>query len=141
MSEMLTIAGSRVEADARSASYRRLYATILVIQAIIAAVAFVYPEWACRLLGIPLAASAVPWPRLAATFLLALVAFQVPGYLDPIYNRSLNVLGILSRCSTALVLVLLGGGFYWLAAFDLVCAILLFLSYQSLIKAEVMTRP
>src|SRR5207253_2730972 len=81
MSEMLTIAGSRVEADARSASYRRLYATILVIQAIIAAVAFVYPEWACRLLGIPLAASAVPWPRLAATFLLALVAFQVPGYL------------------------------------------------------------
>jgi hypothetical protein len=73
--------------------------------------------------------------------LLVAAALYVPGYIDPLYVRTPNVVCILSRFALAILFFSMGGNFRWLAFYEVVVGVALGLSYQRLMGAELMSRP
>ena len=67
--------------------------------------------------------------------------FQVPGFLEPIHNRTPNIIGILGRVGMTVLYIILWGPFLWLAVFDGGFAILLYVTFRRAILAELQTRP
>ncbi len=141
MTDSLSIGWTRSEADKALKTHRRLYGFNLVLQSLIAVVALIWPAALLGLVGLDHPDAVIDWARVWAAMVLMASALQVPGYLDPIHNRIPNVVGVLGRGGMAVLFLSLGGGFLWLAAFDGVFAVALYVTYRRLVIAELQTRP
>jgi hypothetical protein len=141
MTDMLSIGGARAAAAGARQRFRRLYAVSLALHGLIAAAGVLFPVWIVGLIGMQPSADAVPWIRVWGGLVLVTSLFQVPGLLDPIDGRIVVIIGIVGRFAMALLFLFLGGAFLWLAALDGLFGIVLLVTFQRLIVAEIMTRP
>ena len=141
MTDSLSLGWTQAQADKARSSYRRLLGINLAIQALAALAVLVWASDLLALIHLPASGATADWARAWAVMLLLVSAFQVPGWQQPVFNRLPNIIGILGRAAMAVVFLLLGGGFLWLALFDAVFAVVLYLSYRGLIIAELQTRP
>jgi hypothetical protein len=130
---------TRTAAAHRRTTYRRLLGAHLIIQLALGIAMLAAPLWFSHVLAIP--APSASFVRLWGLMLLLLTALYAPGWLDPIYTRWPNVVGIAGRCATALLYLILGSGFLWFALFDGGFAVALAWAYTQAIRAELMTRP
>lgn len=142
MTYSLSIGGSRAIADARRKRFRLLYGFNLALQTVIACATIAFPHWMGTWVGMDVPEGiAANWARVwAATWVVASL-FQVPGYLNPIDGRVCVMIGLIGRALMVALYLAIGGAFLWLALFDGAFALLILLSFQSMIKAEIMCRP
>jgi hypothetical protein len=140
MDQTLSIGWTRAAADARCTAFRRVLGVNLAVQVIVGVTAVTAPRFLCEVLGLG-DPSPAGWVRAWGWMVLAATALYVPGLRDPTRARWPNVVGILSRYGIGLLFLAMGGGFLWLAAFDLAFAIALSVLYLQLLKAELMSRP
>ena len=141
MTDSLSIGWTRAEAAKALKSHRRLYGINLALQSAVAVIVLIWPSAMLDLVNLPAPDAATDWARVWALMVLLASAFQIPGYLDPIYNRLPNVIGIVGRAVMAILYLLLGGGFLWLALFDGAFAVALYVTYRRTVIAELQTRP
>ena len=141
MTDSLSIGWTRAEADRALKTYRRLYGFNLALQSLGALAVLIWPAALLDLVNLPTPEAATDWARIWAMMVLLASAFQIPGYLDPVFNRLPNVIGIIGRAAMAILYLLLGGGFLWLALFDGVFAVALYILFRRLVIAELQTRP
>jgi hypothetical protein len=136
----LRIGWTRAQSDSRRGTYRRLLGFNLLLQAAIGLAALAAPVWVAQTLGLPEPLPA-GWVRIAGLLLLVVTVLYLPGWIEPVHARWPNMVGIAARAGTALLYLLLGSGFLWLAAFDALFAVLLAVSYTRLLRAELMSLP
>ena len=139
MTDALRIGWTRRQCGLAADAYRRLLMLNLVVQAVLGLVALAIPDVLSWLLGI--AAGSTGWMRAWGFWQLAMVLFYVPGWFDPANKRWPNMLGVALRLASAVLFLILGGGFLWLALLDAVCALALAAAYWRLLRAELMSRP
>jgi hypothetical protein len=130
---------ARSEAAHRLAVYRGLLACNLVLQTALGIVMLVTPLWISTIVAAP--PSAIAIVRVWGLMLLFLVVLYFAGWFDPIFTRWPNIVGIVARGASALLYLMLGGGFLWFALYDGVFAGALLWGYSQAIRAELMTRP
>src|SRR5262245_62045845 len=138
--QTLSLSWTRHDADARTGTYRRSLYIVLSAETLMGLYALLAPSSFSALLGI---LPPVPggWVRGWGFLFLFATAFQVPGVMDPVRRRWANVVGIGARFLSALLYILLAGGFLWLALVEFAAGILLALLYFQLFMAELMSRP
>jgi hypothetical protein len=140
MTDALSIGWTRAQAATQRTLYRRLLGFTLVVQTALGLVALAAPLWLARAADLPGVPSA-GWVRLWGVMLLITAVLYLPGWIEPVFSRWPNVIGILARFVLAVVYVLLGRGLRWLALYELVFAVWLAWSYGRLLRAELMSRP
>ena len=141
MTDTLSIGWSQAAAAKALKSFRRLYGFNLALQSLIALVALIWPSLLLAVVGLPDPEIAAQWVRVWAMMVIMASVLQVPGYLDPMFNRIPCVVGIVFRGLITVLYILLGGGFLWLALFDGLFAIALYVTYRRAVIAELQTRP
>ncbi len=78
-------------------------------------------------------------PGLTGAFVLWVVLFQVPGYMEPIRNRLPVIIGIIGRYGVGIVCLLLG---FWLIAIVIFgLALALNIVFHRTVRAVLMSRP
>jgi hypothetical protein len=140
MTDALSIGWTRAQAATQHTVYRRVLGFALIVQTALAIIALVAAGWLTRAADLPGAPSA-GWVRLWGIMLLITAVLYLPGWIQPVYSRWPNVVGILARFVLAVTYVSLGGGLRWFALYELVLAIWLAWSYGRLLRAELMSRP
>jgi len=140
MTDALRIGWTQAEAANRRRTYRRLLLTVLIVQVAAGLLALIWPLHLSDWLGLP-----APFPesllRVVGAMLLITAVLYAPGYINPVFVRFPNVVGIVARFGLAILYLCLGGNFRWLALYELIAAVALGLTYQRLIGAELMSRP
>lgn len=145
MNQTLSLGWCEAEAQARTASYRKLLALNLVLQGLLGLAAVLCPAWLAGLFGLP--AQPTAWVRAWGMLLVLISLLYVPAWYAPVRARFAGPVGILGRYVTGLMylLIWLSGpelrGFFWLALFDLGFAVALSFSYFAVFRAELMSRP
>ncbi|TYC55766.1 hypothetical protein FMN50_12110 [Rhodobacterales bacterium] len=140
MSDSLSLGWSQSDARRKRDAYRRLLAVNLALQSLLALIVLIYPSGLLSLLALD-GPGALPWARVWAAMVLLASAFQVPALLEPVNQRLPSVIGITGRFGMTILYLCLGGGFLWLALFDGIFAVLLFMLFQRAILGELQTRP
>jgi len=140
MTDALSIGWTVAQAATARTAYRRLLGFVLIVQTALGLITIVAPVWLARAADLP-AASAAGWVRLWGVMLLITAALYLPGWIEPVYARLPNVIGILARFVLAVAYFGLGQGLRWFALYELVIAIALAWSYGRLMRAELMSRP
>lgn len=141
MTGVPTLSGARAAAARAQVRFGRVLAAVLGLQALAGLVALVAPLGAASWIGSAPPVDAAGWVRAWAGMMLVAALFQLPGLVDAIGARSAIVAAIVARFALALLYLLLGGGFVWLAVFEGMAAVATLLAFQALIRAEIMTRP
>ncbi len=139
MTDELRIGWTRRQATTARDVYRGLLALNLVLQTGLGLLALAMPDTLSSWLG--LTTGATGWLRAWGLWQLAAILFYAPGWFDPVHRRWPNLLGIPLRLASAVLFLLLGGGFLWLALFDAGFALVLAVAYWRLLRAELMSRP
>lgn len=140
MTDALRIGWTQAEAASRRRTYRCLLLVVLIIQAVAGLLALIWPGHLSQWLSLPVP-SPDGWLRAVGLMLLVTAVLYVPGYINPVFARFPNVVGIAARFGLAILYLCLDGNFRWLAAYELIVAIALGVTYQRLIGAELMSRP
>jgi hypothetical protein len=140
MTDALSIGWTRAQAATQHTVYRRLLGFALIVQTLFGLVALVAPVWLTRAADLPGAPSA-GWVRLWGVMLLITAILYLPGWIQPVYSRWPNVVGIVARIVLAVTYFWLGRGLRWFGLYELVIAVLLAWSYAKLVRAELMSRP
>jgi hypothetical protein len=140
MTDALSIGWTRAQAATQHTIYRRLLGFALIVQTLFGLVALVVPVWLTRAADLPGAPSA-GWVRLWGVMLLITAILYLPGWIQPVYSRWPNVVGIVARFVLAVTYFWLGRGLRWFGLYELVLALLLAWSYAKLVRAELMSRP
>jgi hypothetical protein len=140
MTDALRIGWTQAVAASRRRTYRGLLLAVLIVQAAAGLVALIWPLCLSRWLSLP-APSPDGWLRVVGVMLLVTAVLYVPGYINPVFARFPNVVGIVSRFGLAILYLCLGGNFRWLALYELIVALALGLTYKRLLGAELMSRP
>ena len=140
MTDALSIGWTVAQAATARTAYRRLLGFVLIVQTALGLITIVAPVWLARGADLP-AASSAGWVRLWGVMLLITAALYLPGWIEPVYARLPNVIGILARFVLAAAYFGLGQGLRWFALYELVIAIALAWSYGRLMRAELMSRP
>lgn len=144
MDQTLGIGWTRNEAAARLADFRRILGANLALQVVIGVTAIAAPRWLSTQVGLdePVQPG---WVCAWGGMLLLVTALYVPGWLQPVRERVLNVAGILGRIGLAVLYLIMGlalaKGFLWFAGFDFVFAVVLTVLFLRLGRAELMARP
>jgi hypothetical protein len=140
MTDALRIGWTQAEAASRRRTYRCLLLIVLIVQVVAALLALIWPVQLSQWLSLP---TPFPdaWLRVVGAFLLITAVLYAPGYINPVFVRFPNVVGIMARFGLAILYLCLGGHFRWLALYELIVAVALGLTYQRLIGAELMSRP
>src|SRR5262245_60893375 len=140
MTDALTIGWTRAQADRRRTTYRRLLALNLILMTALALVALIVPAWLARVADLP--GPPPPGPvRLWGVMLLIMVLLYVPGWVQPVFVRWPNVIGILARFALAIAYVALGQGLRWFALYEVLFALVLAVTYGRLLRDELMAEP
>jgi hypothetical protein len=140
MTDALRIGWTQAQAASRRRTYRCLLLIVLIVQGVAGLLALICPVRLSDWLSLPVP-SPDGWLRAVGAFLLITAVLYVPGYINPVFARYPNVAGIVARFALAILYLCLGGNFRWLAAYELIAAIALGVTYQRLIGAELMSRP
>jgi hypothetical protein len=140
MDNTLSLSWMEAEVSSRRTSYRRIVILSLVIQVAIGLFALIGPDTLVHLFRLPHPYD-MDWPRAWGALLILMTAFYVPGLREPVRWRWSNILGIVGRAGMAIVYLILGGGFVWLALIEAVLALLLVIFYFGLFRAVVMAHP
>jgi hypothetical protein len=140
MTDALTIGWTRAQAARRRTTYRRLLALNLILQTALGLVALVAPVWLARAADLP-GPPPAGWVQLWGVMLLIMVLLYVPGYVQPVYVRWPNIMGIVARFALAVVYVCLDKGFRWFALYEALFAVALTWSYSRLLRDELMAEP
>jgi hypothetical protein len=140
MTDALSIGWTAGQAATQRTVYRRLLGFALIVQTALGLIALVAPIWLARAADLP-GAPSPGWVRLWGIMLLITAALYLPGWVEPVYQRLPNVIGILARFVLAVAYFGLGQGLRWFALYELVFAIALAWSYGRLVCAELMSRP
>src|SRR5262245_61046902 len=140
MTDALTIGWTQAQAERRRTTYRRLLALNLILQTALGLVAIIVPVWLARAADLP-GPPPAGWIRLWGVMLLIMVLLYVPGWIQPVFVRWPNVVGILARFALALVYVCLGQGLRWFALYEVLFALVLAWSYGRLLRDELMAQP
>jgi hypothetical protein len=138
--DALRIGWTRGEAESRRRTYRGLLLAVLIVQAAAGVIALIWPACVSDWLGVP---SLPPnaWLRALGMLMVFTAVFCVPGYINPVFARYPNVVGIMEHFAFAILYFCFGGGFLLIAAYELIVALALAVTYQRLIGAELMSRP
>jgi hypothetical protein len=140
MTDALTIGWTRAQADRRRNVYRRLLALNLILMAALGLVALVAPVWLTRAADLP-GPPPAGWVRLWGVMLLIMATLYVPGWLQPVFVRWPNVIGIVARFVLAIAYLCLGHGLRWFALYEVLFALVLAFSYGRLLRDELMAEP
>ena len=140
MTDALSIGWTVAQAATARTAYRRLLGFVLIVQTALGLITIVAPVWLALAADLP-AASSAGWVRLWGVMLLVTAALYLPCWIEPVYARLPNVIGILARFVLAAAYFGLGQGLRWFALYELVIAIALAWSYGRLMRAELMSRP
>ena len=140
MTDALTIGWTRAQADRRRTTYRRLLALNLILQTALGLVALVAPVWLARAANLP-GPPPAGWVQLWGVMLLLMVLLYVPGWVQPVFVRWPNIMGIVARFALAVVYVFLDKGLRWFALYEALFAIVLTWSYSRLLRDELMAEP
>jgi hypothetical protein len=140
MDNTLSLSWMDAEVSSRRSSYRRIVILSLVVQVAIGLFALIAPDTLVHLFHLPHPYD-MDWPRAWGALLILMAAFYVPGLREPVRWRWSNILGIVGRAGMAIVYLILGGGFVWLALIEAVLALLLVIFYFGLFRAVVMAHP
>jgi len=140
MTDALTIGWTRAQADGRRTTYRRLLALNLILQTVLGLVAIIAPVWLARAADLP-GPPPAGWIRLWGVMLLIMVLLYVPGWVQPVFVRWPNVVGILARFALAITYLALGQGFRWFALYEVLFALALAVTYGRLLRDELMAEP
>ena len=140
MSDGLSIGLSQALARRRRVTYQRVLGFNMFLHLVVGLICMFMPQLVARTLDLP---PAVPhgWINGWGATLILVTALYIPGQRDPVRQRYPNFCGIVGRLWMATVWFVVGGGFFWMGVFDLSFAIILFLLYIRMIKAELQTRP
>jgi hypothetical protein len=140
MTDALRIGWTQAEASSRRRTYRCLLLAVLIVQALAGVLALIWPACVSDWLGVP---SLPPnaWLRALGMLMIFTAVLCVPGYINPVFARYPNVVGIMEHAAFVILYLCLGGGFLLIAAYELIAAVALAVTYQRLIGAELMSRP
>ena len=124
----------------RRRTFRALLLAVLIVQAVAGVLALIWPGCVSDWLGV---ASLPPhaWLRALGMLMVLTAVFCVPGYINPVFARYPNVVGIMEHFAFAILYLCLGGSFLLVAVYELIVAVALAVTYQRLIGAELMSRP
>jgi hypothetical protein len=127
-------------AESRLRTYRIVLRGVLIVDALLALFALVFPRWFAEFLG-----QAVPhpssWPALWGAMTLGVCIFWASGLRRPSFYRWPNVAGIAVKLLLALVLLFAGRGFLLLALWEGATAVVLIILYYRMLIAEMGCRP
>lgn len=138
--DALSLKWTREEADRRIARHRAVFGLALVLQLIVAVLFLFFPTFSLD--TVSMSPSMGPeWPSIWGATLLFLTVMQIPGALDPVNQRWINVIAVAGRALMTLTFFYWGGPFLILGAFDLVFGLLLYLGFRRLVIAELSSRP
>jgi hypothetical protein len=140
MTDALSIGWTRAQAATQHTAYRRVLGFALIVQTALGLIALAAPVWLAHAADLPGAPSA-GWLRLWGVMLLITAILYLPGWIEPVYARWPNVVGIVARFVLAVVYFWLGRGLRWFGLYELVLAVWLAWSYGRLLRAELMSRP
>lgn len=140
MTDALTIGWTRAQAERRRSVYRRLLGLNLILMAVLGLIAIAVPVWLAKTADLP-GPPPAGWLRLWGVMLLIMAVLYVPGWIQPVFVRWPNVIGILARFALALAYVCLGQGFRWFALYEVLFAAVLAWSYGRLLRDELMAEP
>ena len=121
-------------------AYRRLLQVSIALNILIALFVLIWPGGFTSLLNLPDAYPAA-WPRLWAALWIGVNLLYIPGAISPLTTRYPNVLGIVIRLAVALLFLLQGGGFLWMALYEAVFGLALLVTYRSALRANLMSKP
>lgn len=136
----LSIGSTRAEAKSRVAHHRRLFLIVLILQVVIGVLFLLFPTFSLSVLGLP-ASMGPQWPSIWGATLTFLSVIQLPGALDPLNNRYINIIAVLGRLLMVLTFLSYGGPFIVMALFDLVFGALIYFGFRRAVIAELQTRP
>jgi len=117
MTDALSIGWTAGQAATQRTVYRRLLGFVLIVRTVLALIAIVAPIWLARAAELPGAPSA-GWVRLWGLMLLITAALYLPGWIEPVYSRVPNVIGILAHFVLAVAYFGLGQGLRWFAIYE-----------------------
>ena len=144
MDHTLSLGWMQAEARSRRLSYQRVLRLTLFAEVAVGLAMLVAPAWFSTLLAMPPVEElpwTIGWARAWGGLLLLTAVLQVPALLDPIRHRWGNVFGIAGRFFLALLYLLTGSSFVWLALLEGGLGLALATLYFSLFRAELMSRP
>src|SRR5205085_8332237 len=123
MTDALRIGWTQAEAASRRRTYRCLLLVVLIVQVAAGLLALIWPLHLSYWLSLP---TPFPdaWLRVVGAMLLIAAVLYVPGYINPVFARFPNVVGIVARFGLAILYLYLGG-FRWLALYELIVAVAL----------------
>ena len=140
MSNSLSLGWTQSIAARRLSSHRRVFGLALGLQLIIGVIFLFCPSYALGVVGLD-KAMGPEWPSIWGATLIFVTIMQIPGWLDPVRQRYVNVVAVLGRGLMVLTFASHGGPFLWFAGFDAVFGVLLAIGFRRMVLTELMTRP
>lgn len=138
--DTLSIAWTRTEADRLIARHRRIFGLALFLQIIVGVLFLFFPKFSLGVVNLS-PAMGPEWPSIWGATLVFLTVMQIPGALNPVDARWINVIAVFGRALMVCTFFYWGGQFWILGLFDFVFGVLIFLSFHRLVIAELSTRP
>ena len=140
MTDTLSIGWTRSDADRKISAFKRAFGFITAVQLIVAFIYLLWPTLALNTVGLD-PATGNEWSSVWAATLILVTLYQFPGLLDPVRNRFTVVMAVFARVWMSVTFLILGGSYYYFAAFDIIFGTIIAITYYRLVIAELMTRP
>jgi hypothetical protein len=121
-------------------TYRRVLQVSIALNILIALFVLIWPGGFTALLNLP-DAYPLAWPRLWAALWIGVNLLYIPGAIAPLTNRYPNIMGIAIRLGVALLFLIQGGGFIWMALYEAAFGVALLVTYRGALRANLMSKP
>ena len=140
LNDTLSIGYTGIAAERARHAYRGLLGAVLIVEAAAGVALLVAPFSTASLLDLDATGDA-GLVRLAGVLVLALAALFLTGRAWPARSKLVNIIGMVGRAITGVLLLAHGGRLIWPGVAELLAALALAFSYFAYFKAEVMSRP
>ena len=140
MSDVQTLAYLKAQSANRLRTYTLLFGVSIVIEALAGLYAILDPAGFVHFLILPDPYPST-WARLWGATLVALELLYIPGARHPLFYRWPNWASIAIKLFVAVLLLCANPAFYLIAGWELLWAVVLFLTYYQLALADLRTRP
>ncbi len=137
MSDNLSIAHTQRAAQSSISSFQTLLAIVLAIEAFLALVFLIVPQWILS----DGSADILGGGRVFGLLLAAAIAFQLPGWRNPVHNRLGVMIGMLARAIIGLAMIIISGAFLVPGIVVLGLSLALVNAFHSMISSHLMSRP
>jgi hypothetical protein len=138
MTYPLELGSAKRQAQNAAAQYRTALAVYLAVYALGGLLAVILPSVVGHALALPPPYGGI---RPVGGLILLVAAFQLPVWQDAVRSRVTALIATAGRFLLALMWLVAGGYFLWIALFEIVFAILLAWLIYKYMTAELMSRP